>query len=772
MDECTPFKVTRRPVPNLLPPPPYCRKSDPPRYDPDQPPTIILEANDPGAILNLCESLHDGNTQALEFKINKYLKEETLSKCVFLIWIHYDSQEGIVQVIGKEYLETIIRIPLSHPMFKEVMLTKETILSNTKFLEYFLQQNVEKINKKKEADIFIVPVFEKGINESNPRKIALLTCLVRCKRDEYIVTALVHEVFRYCLTIMMNTASSEEEARLKRQCQSLLMVARKLFSHLGNINELLREIMTEARRITNSERCSLFLLDPDHMHLVAKVFDGHKADEISKEVKIAKDQGIAGHVAATGKILNIKDAYKHPLFYKGVDKCTGFRTRNILCFPIKDDRGIIGVAELCNKMGGDYDCFDEEVAMAFSIYCGLSIMHSLVYKKIQDAQMRSKLSNELMIYHMKVNACDVINVLICGKSHHHPRYLEFRFSPREIPYGETVCFVVKMYEDLNLINAFRIKKDLLVRFLLLVQKAYRDPPYHNWTHAFSTAHFSYLCIKNFDLLEKNYLTDLEALALITSCLCHDIDHRGTTNSFQIQSNSLLASLYSSEGSVMEHHHLSQTLCILNTTDCNFIESLEQSDYVKCLDLIRDLILATDLATHFDLLPKQQEMAERGIDLESDKDKSLFLSLLMTASDLSDQTKECGVVRSVAELIYTEFFTQGDMEKNMGRKPMEMMDREKASIADSQVDFLEHVCVPVFTVLANLFPGASVLLETMEANTEYWEVSKQVFGKYALEGKTSLEVLTMAGFNAEVFEAIKKKNEPEVEEEEEEEEEQV
>ena len=57
---------------------------------------------------------------------------------------------------------------------------------------------------------------------------------------------------------------------------------------------------------------------------------------------------------------------------------------------------------------------------------------------------------------------------------------------------------------------------------------------------------------------------LEALSLVTACLGHDIDHRGTTNSFQLKTGSPLANLYSSEGSVMERHHLSQTLCILNS----------------------------------------------------------------------------------------------------------------------------------------------------------------------------------------------------------------
>jgi cGMP-dependent 3',5'-cyclic phosphodiesterase len=44
-------------------------------------------------------------------------------------------------------------------------------------------------------------------------------------------------------------------------------------------------------------------------------------------MRIAKGQGIAGHVATTGELLNIRDAYTHPLFYKGIDDITGFKTR-------------------------------------------------------------------------------------------------------------------------------------------------------------------------------------------------------------------------------------------------------------------------------------------------------------------------------------------------------------------------------------------------------------------------------------------------------------
>ena len=58
------------------------------------------------------------------------------------------------------------------------------------------------------------------------------------------------------------------------------------------------------------------------------------------------------------------------------------------------------------------------------------------------------------------------------------------------------------------------------------------------------------------------LGELETLALIVACLCHDLDHRGTNNSFQIKTSSPLAQLYST--STLEHHHFDQSLMILNS----------------------------------------------------------------------------------------------------------------------------------------------------------------------------------------------------------------
>lgn len=104
---------------------------------------------------------------------------------------------------------------------------------------------------------------------------------------------MVNESFRFCLTVLLNTTTSEEETKTKKECQALLGVAKQLFSHLGDLTDLLREIMAEARSLVNAERCSLFLVDEAKEFLVAKVFDGSTD---TKEVKFQINTGIAGKV--------------------------------------------------------------------------------------------------------------------------------------------------------------------------------------------------------------------------------------------------------------------------------------------------------------------------------------------------------------------------------------------------------------------------------------------------------------------------------------------
>lgn len=113
--------------------------------------------------------------------------------------------------------------------------------------------------------------------------------------------------------------------------------------------------------------------------LVSKLFDvcpRSTLEEIVQqdEVRVAWGTGIAGHVAKSGEPVNIPDAYQvssikiaikcmstvfthiwsfsqDERFNREIDLQTGYRTKALLCMPIKDSSGdVIGVAQVINKL--------------------------------------------------------------------------------------------------------------------------------------------------------------------------------------------------------------------------------------------------------------------------------------------------------------------------------------------------------------------------------------------------------------------------------------
>lgn len=91
--------------------------------------------------------------------------------------------------------------------------------------------------------------------------------------------------------------------------------------------------------------------------------------EAMDEVRVEWGSGIAGHVAESGEPVNIPDAYLDERFNKEIDVLTGYRTKALLCMPIKDCSGdVIGVAQVINKHGdGCFTTIDEKVGWGFRL---------------------------------------------------------------------------------------------------------------------------------------------------------------------------------------------------------------------------------------------------------------------------------------------------------------------------------------------------------------------------------------------------------------------
>lgn len=109
-----------------------------------------------------------------------------------------------------------------------------------------------------------------------------------------------------------------------------------------------------------------------------------------------------------------------------------------------------------------------------------------------------------------------------------------------------------------------------------------------------------------------------------------------------------------------------------------------------------------------------------------------------------------------EQIYDEFFSQGDLEKSMGTAPIEMMDRERASIPDLQVQFITNLVLPLFTNLSKLFPVAECLVDSIKRNRDVWHTAIPIFHKYSEQGIKGMDILLDANIEEEILTAYRLK----------------
>lgn len=146
-----------------------------------------------------------------------------------------------------------------------------------------------------------------------------------------------------------------------------------------DINVLIRTIAEETKIALNADRCTVYLYDKEHNELYSKVATG--LDDF-KELRIPADKGLAGHVVQTGETINIKDAYKDYRFNPEVDKKTGYRTKTILCMPIKNfNQDIIGVFQVLNKFDESFTIDDEDLLVAIASSAGISLENARLFER-------------------------------------------------------------------------------------------------------------------------------------------------------------------------------------------------------------------------------------------------------------------------------------------------------------------------------------------------------------------------------------------------------
>ncbi|MDD5204266.1 MAG: GAF domain-containing protein [Desulfobacterales bacterium] len=170
-----------------------------------------------------------------------------------------------------------------------------------------------------------------------------------------------------------------------------------------SLNTLLHTLMSLCEEIFDNEVSAVMLLDRDKQELYWEVSRGEHSELFDRKMTLPLGQGIAGNVAQTGEAVLVGDVSNDPWWCPSFDLKTGFKTRSLMCVPIKFHGKILGVIEIINKKDGRFTPRDLKVLQALGVQAGGAIESAIIYKELESAYEKLKataMARERVVDHL------------------------------------------------------------------------------------------------------------------------------------------------------------------------------------------------------------------------------------------------------------------------------------------------------------------------------------------------------------------------------------
>ena len=194
----------------------------------------------------------------------------------------------------------------------------------------------------------------------------------------------------------------EKMLDLLGKATALLEVYKRVADSLS-LDVLLPRMVELISMFMEAERCSIFLYDSFTDTLYSRIAQGSSVAEI----RFSAESGIAGATFRSGKAIHIPDAYADERFNREFDQKTGFRTRNIICAPIRDNNSqVIGVVQVLNKISGEFNTEHEIPVLetmaqqASSAFTNAQLHEQIEKARVEEAQLlevTTAMSQELQL---------------------------------------------------------------------------------------------------------------------------------------------------------------------------------------------------------------------------------------------------------------------------------------------------------------------------------------------------------------------------------------
>lgn len=204
--------------------------------------------------------------------------------------------------------------------------------------------------------------------------------------------------------------------------------------------------------------------------------------------------------------------------------------------------------------------------------------------------------------------------------------------------------------------------------------------------------------------------------------------------FHVNDKSPIAITYN-DSAVLESFHVAESFKVLMKEENNLLCQLQPEEWRLVRRRMIDCILSTDMANHAKHLGTLKNKLET-FEIKAGKnvDKMIFpdnvaktyenqqiiLGMCIHTADVSNPAKPEKINKVWVDLVFVEFFNQGDVEKSKGLPVSMLCDRVTTNVNKSQIGFINFVVAPTFETLLHIIPEISPYNDTIKANLKRFE----------------------------------------------------
>ena len=278
--------------------------------------------------------------------------------------------------------------------------------------------------------------------------------------------------------------------------------------------------------------------------------------------------------------------------------------------------------------------------------------------------------------------------------------IDYNYNPFSVSEDQVTDNILAMFDSVGVLDALDIPADVIHAIVLDVKSQYTDVPFHNFNHVYTVLQMCYLILKGSTLVQKIVSTPVARFALLMSALCHDMNHPGNNNDFEIKSESELAILYN-DISVLENLHCSSMFETLRRHNLHKFMDSNRGEWRDFRDIATTAILSTDMSQHKVLLQKVLGAVKDPGTLEV-KD---WVAYIVHTADLGNLTLEWDLALMWEDRIFKEFENQAEKEQKQGLEVATyMLNLDEVSRAKIQMGFIDYVLLPWWEAMNKLIPN--------------------------------------------------------------------